>query len=147
MRRLIAAAVLALGALACGPHGPVPGGRLSGEVVTTPVDDWSFAQGLETIAIETRPDEPYSVNVWFVSQGPRLWVASGGGSETKWAKNLTADPRVRLLINGKLYERMAVPANDQVEQEEVLVLYQTKYDYKRDAEDEGKAVLFRMDPR
>lgn len=147
MRRMLVVAALAVGVLACGPHGPIPGGSLPGEVVTTPVDDWSFAKGVETIAIETRPDDPYSVNVWFVSQGARLWVAAGGGGESKWAKNLVADPRVRLLIDGKLYERMAVPANDQSEQDEVLVLYQTKYDYKRDAEDEGKAVLFRMDPR
>jgi hypothetical protein len=144
--RVAVAAAVAFAALACGPHGPVPGGRLTGEVVNAPVDDWSFAKGVETISIETRPGDPYSVNVWFVSHGPRLWVAAGGGAGSKWAKNLMADPRVRLLIDGKLYERKAVRTTDQAELDEALVLYQTKYDYQRDPKDEGKAVLFRMDP-
>ncbi|MGH7289964.1 MAG: nitroreductase/quinone reductase family protein [Myxococcota bacterium] len=147
MGRLATASLVAFALLACGPHGPLPGGRLSGEVAAAPVDDWAFAQKVETIAIETRPDDPYSVNVWFVSQGPRLWVAAAGGVESKWAKNLTADPRVCLSIDGKLYERKAVRVTEQAELDEALVLYQTKYDYQRDPKDEGKAVLFRMDPR
>jgi len=143
----LALALFAFLTLACGPHGPLPGGRLDGEIVTAPVDDWSFASALETISVETRPDDPYSVNVWFVSQGPRLWVAAGSGETAKWAQNLLADPRARLRIEGKLYERAAVRTTDQAEQDEVLVLYKTKYDFERDPGDETKAVLFRMDPR
>jgi len=134
-------------ALACGPIGPIPGGRLSGEVVSTPVDDWSFVASVETIQVETRPDDPYSVNTWFVSEGARLWVASGGGEKSRWAKNLAADPRARLRIDGKLYERKAVRASEQAELDTILALYQTKYKYERDPKDEGKAVVFRFDPR
>lgn len=145
--RTLALALLASTALACQPMGPVPGGKLSGEVVTTPVDDWSFASAIETIQLESNPGDPYSVNVWFVAQGARLWIAAGGGGKSRWAKNIAADPRVRLRIEDKIYERQAVRVTEQAEIDEVLVLYQTKYDYQRDADDESEALLFRMDPR
>lgn len=150
MTRIAAVIALSLVTFGCGPLGPIPGGRLSGEVFSAPVSDWSFASAVETIQLETRPDDPYSVNIWFVSQGSRLWVASGGGDESKWAQNLAADPRARLRIDGKVYERTAVRADDQAEQDEVLVLYQTKYSSvprSPVAKDEDKAVVFRMDPR
>ena len=150
MTRSLALIALASISLACRPLGPIPGGRLSGEVVSSPVEDWSFASAVETIQLETRPDDPYSVNIWFVSEGRRIWVASGGGDKSKWAQNLSADPRARLRINGKVYERTAVRADEQAEQDEVLVLYQTKYtSVPRSpvAKDDDKAVVFRMDPR
>lgn len=115
--------------------------------MTAPVDDWSFASGEERLQIETRPDDPYSVNVWFVSHGSRLWVASVGGDVSGWGEMMIADPRVRLRIDGKLYERKAERVTDQAEIDEVVVLYKTKYDYERDPKEEGQAVLFRMDPR
>jgi hypothetical protein len=145
--RSLALAVLGFALLGCEPMGPIPGGRLSGDVVAGPIDDWSFASGEETLQIETRPDDPYSVNVWFVSQGPRLWVAAASGAGGKWAEYMTSDPRVRLGIADKLYERKAVRVTEQSEIDEVVVLYKTKYDYERDPEDDGQAALFRMDPR
>ena len=145
--RTLALAALAGLAFACGPLGWIPGGRLSGELVTAPVDDWSFASALETIQLETRPDDPYSVNLWFVWRGPRLWVASGGGDVSRWAGYMTADPRVRLRVDGKLYERKAARVTEPSEIDEVIVLYKTKYDYDRDPKEDGQAVLFRMDPR
>jgi hypothetical protein len=66
--RLAGIALAAL-ALACGPMGPLSGGKLDGERVTTPVGDWSFSDASDTVALETNPDDPYSVNVWFVRRG------------------------------------------------------------------------------
>jgi len=145
--RALALAALVGALLACEPMGPIPGGRLSGEVVAAPVDDWSFASAAETLQLETRPGDPYSVNVWFVSQGPRLWVAAGGGDTSRWAAYIIADPRVRLGIDDKLYERKAERVTDPSEIDGVVVLYKTKYDYERDPKEDGQAVLFRMDPR
>ncbi len=72
---------------ACGPLGPVPGGRLSGQVVSTPVTDWTFLNDQPTIELETRPDDPYSVTVWCVSLGSRLYVGAGG-PRRRWANAL-----------------------------------------------------------
>ncbi|MEX2208857.1 MAG: hypothetical protein WEF50_21790 [Myxococcota bacterium] len=147
MTRRLALVALLAALVGCEPMGPIPGRRLSGEVVATPVDDWAFAGGEETLQLEARPDDPYSVNVWFVAQGSRLWVASAGGDVTGWGEMMIADPRVRLRIDGKLYERKAARVTEQAETDEVVVLYKTKYDYQRDPQDDGQAVLFRMDPR
>jgi deazaflavin-dependent oxidoreductase (nitroreductase family) len=138
---------LAFAALACGPMGPISGGKLDGELVSGPVADWSFTEHAETVAVETRPGDPYSVNVWAVAEGPRLYVASGSGPETTWAKNVLSDPRVRVRVDGKLYELQAVRVQDAAEQEAALLLYKRKYDYQPKEEEAGKAVLFRLDPR
>jgi hypothetical protein len=147
VRRGLALAALLAALVACEPIGPVPGGALSGEVQSAPVDDWSFSNKDETLQLETRPDDPYSVNVWFVASGPRLWIAAARGVDGGWGEHLTADPRARLRIDGKLYERKAVRVSDQAEIDEVVVLYKTKYDYQRDPNEERAAVLFRLDPR
>jgi deazaflavin-dependent oxidoreductase (nitroreductase family) len=145
--RRLAFAGLALATLACGPMGPIAGGKLDGELVTAPVSDWSFSDASDTVALETKPDDPYSVNVWAVADGPRLYVASGGGAGTAWAENLHADPRVRVRIDGKLYELSAVEVTDDAEKQASLALYKKKYDYEPEPEDAGKAILFRLDPR
>ena len=64
-RHLVLAALLT-GTVACG--GPLlifPGGELSGEVVTEPVEDWSFLSD-SFIDLETRPDDPYSVQLNYI---------------------------------------------------------------------------------
>lgn len=147
MTRVLAFVGLVSLALACRPIGPIPGGRLSGEIVTDPVADWSFASEAETLQLETRPDDPYSVNVWFVAQGSSLWVAAGGGEKSRWVQNAGGDSRVRLRIDGKIYERMAVRVSEQTDLDAIVALYGTKYQYERDPEDEARAVVFRMDAR
>ncbi len=147
MSRALALAALCAALLGCEPIGPIPGGELSGELVTSYVADWGFSNSEENLQLETRPADPYSVNVWFVASGPRLWIACARGVEAGWGANMIADPRVRLRIDGKLYERTAVRVTDQAEIDEAIVLYKTKYDYQRDPDEEQAAVLFRMDPR
>ena len=67
MRICLCAAGAAL-ALACGPIGPIPGGALRGDPVAEPVQDWSFLDAEHTVQLETRPGDPYSVNVWIGQQ-------------------------------------------------------------------------------
>lgn len=145
--RGVAGLALALATLACGPMGPVAGGRLDGELVTAPVGDWSFSDAADTVALETKPDDPYSVNVWAVADGAKLYVASGNGPGTAWAENIHADSRVRVRIDGKLYELSAVEVTDDAEKQASLALYKKKYDYEPKPEDAGKAILFRLEPR
>ena len=62
--RTVLALATALLLAACGPLGPFPSGELSGELETEPVSDWSFLAAHETVQLETRPDDPYSLNIW-----------------------------------------------------------------------------------
>ena len=57
---LLAATALALG---CGgPFLIVPGGALSGDVVEPVPSDWSFVES-SFVDLETRPSDPYSVEL------------------------------------------------------------------------------------
>jgi len=143
-RAALLAVALLVGACAT-PVFTIPGGRLGGPVVTAAVDDWGFTRDVETIQLETRPDDPYSVNVWCAGKGPALWVAAGSESNT-WARNLVADPRARVRVGEeRVYELQAVRVTDPAEVELVMSLYEAKYDWKPDPD--APRTVFRLDPR
>jgi len=143
---LAAAALLVAACSMMQPIGWMHGGRLEGETVAAPVDDWSFTRDVQKIQVETNPESPYSVNVWCVAKGPNLWVTAGSHS-SDWAQNALADPRVRVRVAGKIYERRAVPVTDPAEVELVLRLYEEKYDFERRPNGVFGPTQFRLDPR
>lgn len=147
MRRLARVLAACAALAACGgPLGWVPGGKLDGEPVDAPVGDWAFTAKVEKLQLETDPADPYSVNVWFVTEGPRLWVFSGEGESSTWAKNLFADPRAVVRIEGKLYPRIAARVTDPAEIARVQQLYLAKYGYTRDVHGFLHPVIIRLDP-
>ena len=98
----ILSVVLAVVAVGCsGPVSLLPGGKLDGEVRSAP-SDWSFAGDYGTAQIETRPEDPYSVNIAYTVIDGRLYI-NAGDTETAWVKNLTAHPLLRLRMDGALY--------------------------------------------
>jgi hypothetical protein len=95
------------------PSGPRPGLWLSGNLVTTPVPDWSFANDYPTIDVQTRTWYllPHSVTIWGVGSKDRLYLQAIGN----WKRNVIRDPRVRIKIGNELYDRTAAYVNDQAE--------------------------------
>jgi hypothetical protein len=105
---------LLLAALACnGPIGLLPGGELDGEARRAP-SDWSFAGEYGTVQLETRPEDPYSVNIAFTVLDGRLYI-NAGSTETRWVKNIASNPLVRLRMEGVLYDLRAERVRDPVE--------------------------------
>ena len=49
---------------------------------------------------------PYSVNLAYTVIDERLYL-NAGDTETQWVRNMTADPNVRLRIEGEIYELSA----------------------------------------
>jgi len=141
---VLCAALLLVG---CEPLSFFPGGKLSGETVSTPVADWAFTDRVKTVQLETAPADPYSVNVWCAAQGPRLWVVAARGEAGQWAKNLLADGRAVVRIEHKLYPRLAVRVRDAAEVELVAQLYAAKYASSREPTKREGAIVFRLDPR
>lgn len=129
----------------CDPMGPLPGGALAGEVKTPP-DDWAMIEEIETVQLETNPDDPYSVNLWVVSLDSELYIAAGGG-ETRWSKHISIDPKVRLRINHKIYELRASSVDDNEELEEVRRAYVDKYAMESDSAQFNDSRVFRLDQR
>lgn len=130
----------------CGPLVMIPGGELSGEVKPAP-SDWSFTDDVDNVQLETRPEDPYSVNVWAVAANDAIYIASGRGSDASWAKHIAEDPRVRLRVGDAIYELQAEPTSDEAELDAFLAAAQKKYDFDPDPEQRETAVLFRLRPR
>jgi hypothetical protein len=114
-----------------------PGLWLSGEVVREPVTDWDWVQDVahpelgNTIMLETRTwyGIPHSVTILPTPRGERLYIGGSARDErlerefphykTYWA-NMERDPRVRLKIDGKVYEMTAVLVSDPEEFRQVI---------------------------
>lgn len=139
------------GAMGCGPMGPIPGGRLGGSVEPAP-DSWAFTADVETVQLETRPDDPHSVNAWCGAWSGSLYLPTSlilgvdDPAEREWVQNVLADPRVRIRINGKVYERRAVRVEDPAEREGARRALLEKYEVEADPHADA-AWVFRLDPR
>lgn len=107
----------------------LPGLWLTGEVVSEPVDNWDWVSDVEhpergnTIMLETRTwyGIPYSVTILPTPRGDQLYIG-GSARDTRlerefphykqWWQNVERDPRVRLKIDGKIYEMTASLVHD-----------------------------------
>ena len=88
-----------------GPFLVFPGGELRGEVVTEPVEDWSFVESW-FVDVETRPEKPYSVELNYVVKDGKLYIDPAEGR--RWLDYIRADSRVRVRFSGKIYPLDAV---------------------------------------
>ncbi len=92
--------------LACG--GPIliiPGGALAGTVVSQPVDDWSFVSD-RFVDLETRPEDPYSVELNYVVREGKLYIDPAEGRT--WLEHIRSNPLVRVRFGDKVYPLEAV---------------------------------------
>jgi len=102
---LLLGLALAVGSGCGGPLLVFPGGELSGEVATEPVTDWSFVTD-RFVDLETRPDDPYSVELNFFVRDGQLFLDPAEGRT--WLDHIRADPRVRVRFGTTIYPVKAV---------------------------------------
>lgn len=121
------------------------GGKLSG-TVEPPPDDWSALKREETFQLETRPEDPYSVNIWAVGIGHDVYIGTGPDG-TRWSTYIEQDPRVRLRVGNTLYPLLAHKVTDPEERRKVASAYAEKYDLNRDQNWLKDALVFRLDRR
>lgn len=144
----LALLALLLAAPAAGCRGPwllLPGGALEGRTVPAP-DDWSFTDAVKTVQLETRPADPYSVNIWVVALGPSLYVHAGT-RRSGWVENLEADPDARLRVDDSIYELVASRVEDQAEFDRFSDAYERKYGRRPRNENVSEVYLFRLAAR
>ena len=122
-----------------------PGGELEGELVSPPTD-WSLSDETSTIQLETRPDDPYSVNVWAVGLGSVLYLHAGAKRST-WVELVEAHPNVRVRVGEKLYELRGTRVADQAEFTRVADAWERKYDTRFRNENAAEAYVFRLEMR
>ena len=110
---------------------------LPGEVVREPVMNWDWVNQVNdpvrgnTIMLETRTwyGIPHSVVINATPRGDRLYI---GGSEQdfrlerefpyskRWWANIERDPRIRMKIDGKIYEMTVAHVADHAEVAQII---------------------------
>jgi hypothetical protein len=160
--RLLRRAALGLGlALAAGlllwfgglgPRAFLPGGWLWGELREPPAD-WSFTDRVAEIQLQTQVAGflPWSVTTWVLSHQGRLFVAASD-CDRVWTNRVKRDPRVRLRIEGVVYELEAFLETDRALGEALAPMVLAKYfgigvESARFAAPEPRGCVFRLEPR
>lgn len=113
--------------LALGCSSPFAGGALRGDVVAEPVEDWSFAAGVDRVWVETRPESPKSFHTGCVVEDGNLYLPSGEPTRRRWVMDVLADSRVRIRIEGKIYQARLVRVLDTGEFAGVRARFIAKY--------------------
>ncbi|HEB90564.1 MAG TPA: DUF2255 family protein [Deltaproteobacteria bacterium] len=129
----------------CGPMLVLPGGRLSGTPAPAP-SDWEWTDEVSTIQLETRPEDPYSVNIWAIGLGDRLYVHAGR-NRSRWVENMEKDPSVRVAIDGRIYDLVAFRVREQEEFDAFANHYEEKYGVRPRHEDIAEVHLYRLSAR
>lgn len=130
------------------PIGPFSGGRLSGEETAWP-PDWAAVSNQAEAELETRPDDPYSVNIWFVVVADDAYLSSSllygthEPEEREWVRNVDTDPRVRFRVGGIVYPARAEAIEDPDQKALVLDAFRVKYP-QLERERENAARVFRL---
>jgi len=116
----------------------VPGGKLNGEPTAAPAS-WSSVP--DVIQLETRPDDPYSVNIWALVESGNLYLAT---ENARWLAHIKADDRVRVRIDGMLYALRAEQVTEVEEMNRLAAAYREKYDYEIESTSFASANAFRL---
>ena len=127
----LALALVVLRITGLDPHDRIPGLWLTGDLVTTPVTDWSFANKVVNIKIQTQSQFllPHSVTINCLVDNGQLYVSSvnPAGTTRSWNENVLRDPHVRIKIGDKLYDRTLVLLTDPAEIAAMLQVLAKKY--------------------
>jgi len=127
----LALVVVALAArFADGPLGPFRGGALSGTVDPDPSPDWTSVGA--TVELEIRPDDPWSLQTYALPDGGELYVPSFYAERRRWVPVALADPRVRVRVGDRLYERRLVRVDDPVTRARLVALMAARHGWDPD---------------
>jgi len=118
-----------------GPHGNTPGLWLKGNLVMTPVTDWSFTDKFETANVQTRTRYliPHSVTTYCVAYNGQLYLTSVYRAGLtyphgrSWNEDVVRDPHVRIKIGNELYDRTLSRVTDETLRQNVLAAKRKKY--------------------
>jgi len=123
------------------PFVTIPGGELAGNAVDPPAE-WS--QVPDTIQMETRLEDPYSINIWSVGVESDLYVATGADGTT-WTEFLQADNSVRVRLDDGIYLLKASAVDDAAERDRVIQAYADKYEVDAGDGWVARGMIIRLD--
>ena len=117
------------------PNARRPGLWLKGDLVTTPIADWSFTDKIEAVNVQTRTWYliPHSVTTYCVAYNGQLYLTSVYRAGLtyphgrSWNEDVARDPHVRIKIGNQLYDRVLSYVTDPAERASVIEAKRKKY--------------------
>jgi len=112
-----------------GPFAVIPGGPLSsGELVSSPVSDWSFTESVETIELQLAEDDTSRTTWILVSKGRAFIPCSLGFPPGKnWHLRADRDGRAIVRILGKRYPVTLKRLSNSTLEPELEAIVSSKY--------------------
>ena len=141
---LVIALALVLGACE-GPQVFFAGGELSGEIAAPP-ETWQLAEDTGLAQLETRPEDPYSINLAYVQLNGRLYIYAGD-TRTNWVQHIELNPLVRFRVDDTIYPVRAERVTDDGEITEFAAQWAGRSVFQRDPMQFDEIWLYRLSPR
>ena len=142
---VLAVLVLLIGLGCNGPIVLMPGGELDGEVAPVPAE-WAVIGDYGTCQLETRPEDPYSVNIAYTQIEDRLYI-NAGDKEKKWVVHMEANPLVRLRTGDVIYLARAERVVDPTEISKFGDAWVSHSMFYRHPDDLEEVWVYRLVPR
>ena len=144
MSRIIVGTLCVLALAACSePFATIPGGELAGSMEDPPLE-WQSVP--ETIQLESRPTNPYSINIWSVGLDRDLYIATSADGTT-WSAFIAEDRAIKVRLGERIYPLHAAEVNDPTERGRVAAAYLEKYDVDENDGWVQRGLIFRLDRR
>ncbi len=141
--RTISLVIVTVAVMGCeGPFGVMPGGELSGSEHDSPAI-WEFAEESGLAQIETRPENPYSINLAYVQMNGQLYVYAGD-TKTTWVEHIEQNPLVRIRVNETIYPVRAVRVDDFDEFTAFATIWANRSAFSRDPLQLDETWLYRL---
>jgi len=71
--------------------------------------------------------QPRTIEIWFATDGERLFLLSGGRDRAHWVRNLRANPRVRIRLGGRSLDGTARIIEGQEREQAAREMLAAKY--------------------
>ena len=126
----------------CAEYLPLSGGALEGPLSATP-SSWEGVAADNIIQLETRAEQPYSVNLWTVIVDGDLHIFAGDNYAT-WVAHIENNPAVRLQSEAGLYAFKAQRVTDEAHFKLFSQAWEGKYGAPPKNERVDQTFLFRL---
>jgi hypothetical protein len=142
--RTLSLVTLTMALAACeGPLVFMSGGELSGTVADPP-PIWQLDEASGIAQLETRPEDPYSINLAYVQSDGRLYIYAGN-TRTNWVGHIEQNPQIRIRVGETIYPVHALRVDDNEEIAEFAVQWSNRSMLQRDPMQFDEIWLYRLE--
>jgi hypothetical protein len=128
-----------------GPFIFAAGGELSGTVTEAP-NKWQLDEDSAVAQLETRPEDPYSINFTYIQLDGRFYVYAGD-TRTNWVKHIEQSPLVRVRVQDNIYPARAIRVMSDEELSEFAGVWANLSVFQRNPMNFEEVWLYRLEAR